>query len=218
MPRTHGHEAPPPTTIRVLTADDHPVVRAGVSAMIANESDIDLVAVATDGAEAIRLYDEHVPDVVLMDLRMPRTNGVEATRAILAAHPDARIIALTSYEGDADIFRALEAGAQGYLLKDMLGTEVIRAIRTVAAGKRVIPPEVAARLAEFTPRIDLTAREEEVLFLAAKGLRNRDIARVIGRTEATVKVHLKHVMAKLGVEDRTQAVTLALQRGIVHLD
>jgi len=215
---TDDHGASSPATIRVLTADDHPVVRAGVRAMIANEPDIDLVAEATDGAEAIRLYAEHVPDVVLMDLRMPRMTGVEAVRAIVAAHPEARIIALTSYEGDADIYRALEAGAQGYLLKDMLGTEVIRAIRSVAAGKRVIPPEVAARLAEFTPRSDLTAREEEVLFLAAKGLRNRDIARVIGRTEATVKVHLKHVMAKLGADDRTQAVTLALQRGIVHLD
>jgi two-component system, NarL family, response regulator len=204
--------------IRVLSADDHPVVRAGVRAMIANESDIELVAEATDGTQAIELYEEHSPDVVLMDLRMPRTNGVDATRAIVAAHPGARVIALTSYEGDADIYRALDAGAQGYLLKDMLGTEVIRAIRTVAAGRRMIPAEVAARLAEYTPRWDLTGREEEVLCLAAKGLRNRDIARAIGRTEATVKVHLKHVMAKLGVEDRTQAVSLALQRGIVHLD
>jgi DNA-binding NarL/FixJ family response regulator len=205
-------------TIRVLTADDHPVVRAGVRAMIANESDLHLVAEATDGAEAVALYDEHAPDVVLLDLRMPRMDGVEATRAIVAAHPDARIIALTSYEGDADIFRALDAGARGYLLKDMLGTEVIRAIRTVAAGGRAIPLEVAARLAEFTPRWDLTGREKEVLALAAKGLRNRDIARAIGRTEATVKVHLKHVLAKLGVEDRTQAVSMAIQRGIVHLD
>lgn len=204
--------------IRVLTADDHPVVRAGVRAMIANESDLDLVAEATDGAEVIELYDEHLPDVVLMDLRMPRTNGVEATRAIVAMHPDARIIALTSYEGDVDIYRALDAGARGYLLKDMLGTEVIRAIRTVAAGNRIIPPEVAVRLAEFTPRWHLTGREEEVLRLVAKGLRNREIATAIGRTEGTVKVHLKHVLAKLGVEDRTQAVSLAIQRGIVHLD
>jgi DNA-binding NarL/FixJ family response regulator len=205
-------------TIRVLTADDHPVVRAGVRAMIANESDLDLVAEATDGAEAVALYEEHVPDVALLDLRMPRMDGVEATRSIVGAHPEARIIALTSYEGDADIHRALDAGARGYLLKDMLGTEVIRAIRTVASGKRVIPPEVATRLAEFVPRWDLTGRETEVLSLAAKGLRNRDIARAIGRTEATVKVHLKHAMAKLGVEDRTQAVSMALQRGIVHLD
>lgn len=204
--------------IRVLTADDHPVVRDGVRAMLANESDIELVAEATDGCEAVALYAEHVPDVVLMDLRMPCTDGVEATRAIMSAHPDARIVALTSYEGDADIYRALDAGARGYLLKDMLGTEVIRAIRTVAAGKRVIPPEVARRLAEFTPRMNLTGRELEVLGHAAKGLRNREIAREIGRAEATVKEHLKHVMEKLGASDRTDAVTRALQRGIIHLD
>lgn len=186
--------------------------------MIANESDITLVAEATDGHTAVALFAEHLPDVVLMDLRMPSMGGVEATRAIIAAHPRARIVALTSYEGDADIYRALDAGACGYLLKDMLGTAVIDAIRTAAAGKRVIPPEVAGRLAEYTPRIDLTARELEVLQLAAKGLRNRDIAVAIGRTEATVKVHLKHLMAKLGVQDRTEAVTLAIQRGIIHLD
>ena len=205
-------------TIRVLTADDHPVVRAGVAAMIANESDMEIVAEAHDGESAVALFAEHEPDVVLMDLRMPVMDGVEATRAIIAAQPNARIVALTSYEGDADIYRALDAGACGYLLKDMLGTEVVGAVRAAAAGKRVIPPEVAGRLAEFTPRIDLTARELEVLRLAAKGLRNREIARAIGRTEATVKVHLKHAMAKLGVQDRTEAVTLALQRGIIHLD
>lgn len=204
--------------IRVLTADDHPVVRSGVAALIANEKDIIVIAEASNGEEAVALFARHVPDVVLMDLRMPGMDGVEATRAIVASHPRARIVALTSYEGDADIYRVLDAGACGYLLKDMLGTEVIGAIRTAAAGKRVIPPEVAGRLAEFTPRIDLTKREVEVLRLAAKGLRNRDIARAIGRTEATVKVHLKHVMAKLGVQDRTEAVTLALQRGIIHLD
>ncbi len=204
--------------IRVLTADDHPVVRAGVAALIANEPDIEVVAEANDGAEAVGLFDEQKPDVVLMDLRMPGMNGVEATRAIIARHPGARIVALTSYEGDADIYRALDAGACGYLLKDMLGTAVICAVRTAAAGKRVIPPEVAGRLAEFTPRVELTSRELEVLRLAAKGLRNRDIGVAIGRTEATVKVHLKHVMAKLGVDDRTEAVTQALQRGIIHLE
>jgi DNA-binding NarL/FixJ family response regulator len=205
-------------TIRVLTADDHPVVRAGVAAMIANEADMAVVAEARNGKEAVALFVEHHPDVVLMDLRMPGMDGVEATRAIMSSHPNARIVALTSYEGDADIYRALDAGACGYLLKDMLGTEVIHAIRTAASGKRVIPAEVAGRLAEFTPRVDLTQREVEVLGFAAKGLRNRDIARAIGRTEATVKVHLKNVMAKLGVQDRTEAVTLALQRGIIHLD
>jgi DNA-binding NarL/FixJ family response regulator len=205
-------------TIRVLMADDHPVVRTGIRAMIEHESDMAVVAEAADGAEVVALYEQHKPDVVLMDLRMPRQDGVASIRAIVAEHPNARVVALTSYEGDADIYRALDAGACGYLIKDMLGTEVVGAARSAAAGRRVIPPTVASRLAEFVPRIDLTPREHEVLRLAAKGLRNRDIARVIGRTEETVKVHLKHVMAKLSVEDRTEAVTLALQRGIIHLD
>jgi DNA-binding NarL/FixJ family response regulator len=204
--------------IRVLTADDHPVVRTGIAAMIANEPDMTVVAEVGDGAAAVEMYAAHKPDVVLMDLRMPEMDGVAAIRAILAANADARIVALTTYDGDADIYRALDAGACGYLIKDMLGDELIRAVRTVAAGRRIIPPKVASRLAEFTPRVDLTAREVEVLRLVAKGLRNREIARVIGRTEETVKVHLKHVMQKLGVDDRTEAVTLALQRGIIHLD
>ena len=205
-------------TIRVLTADDHPVVRAGLSALLANEGDIELVAEARDGAEALAMYEAHKPDVVLMDLRMPGMDGVDAIEHIRETHPHARIVALTSYDGDTDIYRALNAGAQGYLLKDMLGTELVGAVRAVAAGKRVIPPEVAARLAEFTPRADLTERETEVLQLAAKGMRNRDIATAIGRTPETVKVHLKHVMEKLQVHDRTEAVIQAVRRGIIHLD
>ena len=205
-------------TIRVLTADDHPVVRTGIAAMIANEPDMKVIAEASDGAKAVALYNEHKPDVVLMDLRMPNVDGVAAIREIVSANPDARIVALTTYDGDADIYRALDAGASGYLIKDMLGDELVKAVRTAAAGKRIIPPVVAGRLAEFTPRVDLTAREVEVLRLVAKGLRNKEIARVIGRTEETVKVHLKHLMQKLGVDDRTEAVTLALQRGIIHLD
>jgi DNA-binding NarL/FixJ family response regulator len=205
-------------TIRVLMADDHPVVRTGIRAMIAHESDMSVVAEAADGAEAVSLYEQHKPDVVLMDLRMPRQDGVASIRAIVAGDSGARIVALTSYEGDADIYRALDAGACGYLVKDTLGVEVVGAVRSAAAGRRVIPPSVASRLAEFVPRVDLTPRELEVLQLAAKGLRNRDIARVIGRTQETVKVHLKHVMAKLDVSDRTEAVTRALQRGIIHLD
>jgi DNA-binding NarL/FixJ family response regulator len=205
-------------TIRVMTADDHPVVRTGISAIVANQPDMSIVAEAADGVDAVALYDKYSPDVVLMDLRMPRLDGIAATRAIVEAHPDARVVALTSYEGDADIYRALDAGACGYLIKDMVGSDVVGAIRTAASGGRVVPPAVAGRLAEFTPRVDLTQREVEVLRLTAKGLRNRDIGRVIGRTEETVKVHLKHIMAKLGVEDRTEAVTLGLQRGIIHLD
>lgn len=205
-------------TIRVITADDHPVVRTGIAAMIANEPDMSVIAEAPDGAAAVTLYAEHRPDVVLMDLRMPRMDGVSAIRTILSTDPDARIIALTTYDGDADIYRALDAGAVGYLVKDTLGEELVRAVRTAAAGKRIIPPPVAGRLAEFTPRIDLTEREVEVLRLVAKGLRNKEIARVIGRTEETVKIHVKHLMQKLDVDDRTEAVTLALQRGIIHLD
>lgn len=204
--------------IRVLTADDHGVVRAGIAAMIANETDISVVAEAGNGEEALARYAEHHPDVVLMDLRMPKVDGVAAIRAIREADPGARIIALTTYEGDADIHRALSAGACAYLVKDVLVAELVNAIRAAAAGKRVIPAAVASRLAEFTPRVDLTAREVEVLRLVAKGLRNREIARIIGRTEGTVKVHLKNIHEKLGVEDRTEAVTLALQRGIIHLD
>jgi DNA-binding NarL/FixJ family response regulator len=205
-------------TIRVITADDHPVVRTGIAAMIANEPDMSVIAEAPNGAAAVTLYAEHRPDVVLMDLRMPRMDGVSAIRTILSTDPDARIIALTTYDGDADIYRALDAGAVGYLVKDTLGEELVRAVRTAAAGKRIIPPPVAGRLAEFTPRIDLTEREVEVLRLVAKGLRNKEIARVIGRTEETVKIHVKHLMQKLDVDDRTEAVTLALQRGIIHLD
>ncbi|HKW73300.1 MAG TPA: response regulator transcription factor [Candidatus Dormibacteraeota bacterium] len=205
-------------TIRVLTADDHPVVRAGIAAMIANESDIEIVAEAGDGAEAVALYEKHRPDVVLMDLRMPKLDGVAAIRAIRATEADARVVALTTYDGDADIHRALSAGACAYLVKDALVGELVRAIRSAVAGKRLIPPAIASKLAEFTPRIDLTAREVEVLRLVAKGLRNKEIARLIGRSDGTVKIHLQNILQKLGVEDRTQAVTVALQRGIIHLE
>ena len=187
-------------------------------ALIANESDMTVVAEAANGTEAVALYDSHLPDVALIDLRMPMMDGISAMVAILAAHPEARLVALTTYDGDADIYRALDSGARGYLIKDMLGRELVQAIRDAVSGKRVIPVAVASRLAEFTPRVDLTEREVEVLHFAAKGLRNKQIAHVIGRTEGTVKVHLKHLMAKLGVDDRTEAVTLGLQRGIIHLD
>jgi DNA-binding NarL/FixJ family response regulator len=205
-------------SITVLMADDHPVVREGMRAMIAIEPDMAVIAEANDGAQAVALYEQHRPDVVIMDLRMPRMDGIAAIKAILSANPDARVLALTSYDGDADIFRALQAGARGYLIKDMLGAELVRAIRSAASGDRVIPPEVAGRLAEYTPREDLSPREIEVLRLTAKGLRNRDIARVISRTDETVKAHLKNIMAKLGAADRTEAVMLALRRGIIHLD
>ena len=205
-------------TIRVLVVDDHAVVRAGIAAMIANETDMRVVAAAADGAVALERYAELRPDVVLMDLRMPRMGGVPAIGAIRGFDPLARIVALTTYDGDADIHGALSAGACAYLVKDTLVSDLIGAIRAAAAGRRVIPAAVAGRLAEFTPRVDLTAREVEVLRLVAKGLRNREVARVIGRTEGTVKAHLKSIHEKLGVDDRTEAVTIALQRGIIHLD
>jgi DNA-binding NarL/FixJ family response regulator len=204
--------------IRVLVADDHPVVRAGLGAVIAEQDDLALVAEAENGANAVALFRDHRPDVALMDLRMPVMDGVEAIRAITTEFPDARILALTTYEGDADIRRALEAGASGYLLKDMLLTEVLTAVRAVHRGERVIPIAVAARLAEFPERSDLTEREAEVLQLVARGLSNKEVARAIGRTDETVKIHLKNAFAKLAVADRTEAVTVALTRGLIHLD
>jgi DNA-binding NarL/FixJ family response regulator len=204
--------------IRVLVADDHPVVRAGLGAVIAEQDDLELVAEAENGANAVALFRDHRPDVALMDLRMPVMDGVEAIRAITTEFPGARILALTTYEGDADIRRALEAGASGYLLKDMLLTEVLTAVRAVHRGERVIPIAVADRLAEFPERSDLTERETEVLQLVARGLSNKEVARAIGRTDETVKIHLKNAFAKLAVADRTEAVTVALTRGLIHLD
>jgi DNA-binding NarL/FixJ family response regulator len=204
--------------IRILVADDHPVVRTGLVAVLAQEADLELVSEAENGERAVALYREHQPDVCLMDLRMPVIDGVEAIRAITTEFPAARILALTTYEGDADIRRALEAGARGYLLKDMLLTDVIRAVRAVSRGEWVIPDAVAARLAEFPERSDLTERELEVLQLVARGLSNREVARALGRADDTVKIHLKNVFAKLDVADRTEAVTVAIARGLIHLD
>jgi DNA-binding NarL/FixJ family response regulator len=201
-----------------MTADDHPIVRAGLAAVIGEESDLQFVGEAGDGAQAVALFRAQRPDVTLMDLRMPVLDGVGAIKAIRSEFPDARIVALTTYEGDTDIHRALAAGAVGYLLKEMLPTAVIDAIRAVHRGQRVIPPVVAGRLAEYTPRVELTEREREILEYVARGFSNKDIARAIGRTDETVKIHLKSVFAKLGAADRTEAVTVALQRGIIHLD
>ena len=208
----------PDGRIRVLVADDHPVVRTGLSAVIIEQGDLEVVAEAENGERAVALFREHRPDVVLMDLRMPVMDGVEAIRTITAEFPAARILALTTYEGDADIRRALEAGARGYLLKDMLLTEVISAVRAVRRGERVIPAAVATRLAEFPERSELSERELEVLQLVARGLSNKEVARAIGRTDETVKIHLKNIFAKLDVADRTEAVTVALTRGLIHLD
>jgi DNA-binding NarL/FixJ family response regulator len=201
-----------------MTVDDHPVYRDGLAALLAVHIDFELVAEAGDGREAIELFRLHRPDITLMDLSMPLMGGAEAIERIMDEFEDARIIALTTYEGDADIYRALSAGARGYLLKDVVRHQVADAIRAVHLGERVVPIAVAQRLAEFTPRSDLTEREVEVLLFMAKGKSNRAIADAIGRTEATVKVHVRHILEKLGAADRTGAVTAALKRGIIHLD
>jgi DNA-binding NarL/FixJ family response regulator len=204
-------------TIRVLCVDDHPLVRKGIASILANEPDMLLVAEANNGREAVNLFKEHKPDVTLMDLRMPEIDGTSATRMIRQEAPDARIIALTSYDGDQDIYRALEAGVRGYILKEMVHTEVVRAIRTVHSGKRLMPQEVAERLSEYFPQVALTPREVEVLGCVAKGMANKEIATRLGTASGTVKMHIQNILAKLGASDRTHAVTIAMERGILHL-
>ncbi len=211
-------EAQPVATIRVLCADDHPLVRKGIASILANETDTRLVAEASNGREAVELFRAHRPDVVLMDLHMPELDGVSATKAILQEFPDARIIALTSYDGDQEIYRALDAGIRGYLLKEMVHTEVLRAIRRVHAGKRLIPPEISERLTEHFPQIALTPRETEVLAWVAEGLGNKEIADRLGTASGTVKNQIQTILGKLKAADRTQAVTIAIRRGILHVD
>jgi DNA-binding NarL/FixJ family response regulator len=204
--------------VRILAVDDHPLIRGGLSAFLGTEVGMEVVAEASNGEEAIERYREFRPDVVLMDLSMPVMDGLAATRAILNDFPDARIIVLTTYDGDEDIHRALEAGARGYLLKDMLMGEMTAVIRAVSQGRTGVPRGVAAKLAEYAPRVPLTPREIEVLSLVAKGLSNAEVAERIGRAEGTVKVHLKNILQKLGVDDRTDAVTTAMRRGFIRLD
>lgn len=203
--------------IRVMVVDDHPIFRGGLIALLAAHDDLEPVAEGADGEAAVELYRTHRPDVTLIDLSMPVVGGAEATERIVKEFPEARLIALTTWEGDADIHRALAAGVKGYLLKNMPAAEVVEAIRTVHRGGRVVPPEVSQQLSAYTPRIELTDREQEVLTHLAKGWSNKQIALAIGRTEATVKAHVLHILEKLGTDDRTGAVTIALQRGILHL-
>jgi DNA-binding NarL/FixJ family response regulator len=204
-------------SIRILSVDDHPLLQEGIAAMIRSQPDMELVGEARSGRDAFQKFREAAPDVTLMDLRLPDMNGIDAIIAIRAEFPEARFVVLTTFEGDAEIQRALAAGARGYLLKSMPPRELLDGIRQVHAGKKRIPPEIAARLAEHLSDEALTAREVEVLRQVASGNRNRDIAERLFISEETVKVHVKHIMDKLGANDRTQAVSIALRRGIIQL-
>jgi len=203
--------------IRLLIADDHPVVREGLAAMIERRADMTVVAEASSGQEALELYRLHQPDVVLMDLRMPQMDGVSAITAIRAEFPGARIIVLTTFDGDEDIYRGLRAGAKGYLLKDAGREALLEAIRGVHAGQTRIPADVASKLAERMSGPELTPREREVLELMVSGKSNQEIGSHLFIAEGTVKAHVNNILAKLDVNDRTQAVTTAIKRGIVHL-
>lgn len=203
--------------IRVLSVDDHALLREGIATIINHQPDMVLVSQASSGNEAIQKFREHRPDVTLMDLRLPDLSGIDAMIAIRAEFPQARIIMLTTFEGDVEIQRALEAGARGYLLKNMPPSELTQAIRQVHAGKKRVPPDIAAQLAEHMSDDSLTPREVAVLEQVAGGNRNRDIAELLFISEETVKVHVKHIMDKLGARDRTQAIAIAVRRGIIQL-
>jgi len=204
--------------IRIMIVEDHAVVRQGLAALLGGTPEFAVVAQAADGRQAIEQFRRHQPDITLMDLRLPQMGGVEAIGRIRIDFPQARIIVLTTFDGDEDIYRALQAGARGYLLKGMTGEELVDAIRSVHAGKSRIPAPVAERLAERMSAPSLTGRETEVLQLIVGGNSNKEIASAMSISEATVKTHINSLLSKLGVTDRTQAATTALQRGIVHLD
>ena len=204
--------------IRIMCVDDHPVVREGLKAFINDHPDLTVIAEASRGEEAVILYRQHQPNIVLMDLRLGCSSGLEATVSIRREFPQARIIVLTTYDGDEDIYRALDAGAQAYLLKDSLRKDLIDVIRAVHLGQRRIPAPVADKLAEHLPRVQLSARETEILKLVAQGFRNKEISAALGISEDTVKTHVRNIFDKLDVTDRTRAVTVALERGIIHLN
>lgn len=206
-----------PGQIRILSVDDHPLLHEGVAIVIKNQPDMLLVAEATNGQQAIQHFRQHTPDVTLMDLRLPDMSGIDAMIAIREEFPEARVIILTTFAGDVEIQRALAAGARAYVLKSMPPKELVDVIRQVHAGKKRIPAEIAAHLAEHYSDEALTAREIEVLQQIAAGNRNRDIADKLFIAEETVKVHIKHIMEKLGASDRTQAVAIGVRRGIIQL-
>lgn len=201
--------------IRIMVVDDHPLLREGIAAVLAHEETIEIVAEAANGQEAIERFRSVHPDVTLMDLRLPDINGIEAIRVIRNEFPSARFIVLTTYLGDVQALRALQAGATGYMLKTMLRTELIDTIRTVDAGRRRIPPEIARELAEHVADDSLTAREIEILRCVAAGTSNKIIADRLHLSEATVKGHMKNILSKLGANDRTHAVTIAMKRGFL---
>jgi len=206
-----------PARIRVFSVDDHPLLREGIAAIINNQSDMQMVAQAATGSEAIQLFRQHQPDVTLMDLRLPDMSGIDVLIAVRSEFPEARVIMLTTFEGDVDIRRSLEAGARGYMLKNMPPKDLVEVIRQVHAGKKRIPAAVAAQLAEHFGNDALTDREVDVLRQVANGNRNREIGEQLFISEETVKVHIKHIMEKLGASDRTQAVAIAVRRGIIQL-
>ena len=204
--------------IRIMTVDDHPLLRQGIATLIESEVDLELVAEASDGEEAIAQFRLHRPDVTLMDIQMPNVNGVEAICRIRSEFPDAKILVLSTYAGDVQVLRAIKAGARGYLLKGNVRKELLEAIRTVHAGRKRIPPEIAAELADHAADDQLSSREIDVLRLIGEGNANKQIADKLSIGETTVKNHISNILSKLSANDRAHAVTIALQRGIIELD
>jgi DNA-binding NarL/FixJ family response regulator len=206
-----------PGRIRVLVVDDHPITRFGIAAIIEATPDMTVVGQAGSGEEAVELYEKHVPDIVLMDLRLPGMSGVEAIRTVVGRHRQARFVVLTTYEGDEDIHQALQAGARSYLVKGMPHEALVNALRRVHAGGQFLPPPVSRALFSRIPNSELSAREREVLSLLVRGRNNTEIGSELGITEATVKCHVSVILMRLNVSDRTQAVVTALRRGLAHL-
>jgi DNA-binding NarL/FixJ family response regulator len=216
----HGHEHKEQkdvAKIRVLVIDDHPITRFGIAAIIEATPDMTVVAQAGSGEEAVELWEKHLPDITLMDLRLPGMSGVEAIRAVMARHRNARFVVLTTYEGDEDIHQALQAGARSYIVKGMPHEALVSALRRVHAGGQFLPPPVSRALYARIPNSDLSAREREVLDLIVRGRSNKEIATELHITESTVKCHVSVILMRLNVSDRTQAVVTALRRGLVHL-